>query len=640
MSDNVWRFIFLFAWFALKAQTEFQFPIRLNPDLSGGFGDLRKNHFHSGLDIRTGGKIGEPVYAVADGWIYRIKISTKGFGNAIYIQHDNGYLTAYAHLDKFIPVLEDSVFNRQRQVQQNYVDWYFPPKTHRVKKGDLIAWSGNSGSSGGPHLHFEIRENEETIINPLPFYKSLFQDTYRPVPEKIRFRPIAPNAYIQRSPTPKEFIPVSLGNGKYKVADTVFIHGLVGIEYVVTDRLRPEAFKINVPRVSLWIDDSIHYRFQFEKFGFEEKRQINHHVDYKVFTTQGEAIQRCFVGDGSTLQCYPEQTEAGRIQFFDSNPHSWKLVFSDIHGNTTEVTGCLRNIPPPPFPTFPETSSVKPGISLVQSDQALYIKISPVDRQTLEGLEILLDDGSKQLLKPTAWDTKSIYYHWEVQAPFPVKIQNKSGSIKQSFHYRTLIYPGRDNQFEWEGLSLLTKHGFNPDTFALEIKNQGMRWDTWSPIYKIGRKDHPLMKAGEIRIRATRPIPNPNQMFVANCEGSQAAYLENQIRSGDYYGASFSEFGSFCLACDQKAPVISSVTYKPGGSIQFSISDSGGAGLEENSVAVFVNEIWLPAELKSGNTSQQKRSIDAHLLPKGLKSLEIQVSDRVGNKAVKKMTLP
>ncbi len=96
MSDNVWRFIFLFACFALKAQTEFQFPIRLNPDLSGGFGDLRKNHFHSGLDIRTGGKIGEPVYAVADGWIYRIKISTKGFGNAIYIQHDNGYLTAYA----------------------------------------------------------------------------------------------------------------------------------------------------------------------------------------------------------------------------------------------------------------------------------------------------------------------------------------------------------------------------------------------------------------------------------------------------------------------------------------------------------------------------------------------------------------
>lgn len=621
------------------AQTDFIFPIRLKPDLSGGFGDLRKNHFHSGLDIRTGGKIGEPVYAIADGWVYRIKTSTQGFGNAIYLQHASGHLSAYAHLDRFSPVISDSVRNRQKLVQRTYVDWYLPPDACQVRKGDLIAWSGNSGSSGEPHLHFEIRADEEQVLNPLPFYQHLFQDQFKPVPEKIRLMPLSPDARIQGVPEPAEFSLASLGNGKYMVPDTLHITGVVGLEYLVNDRLRPEAFKLNVPEVTLAVEDSIVWRFNLRKFGFEQKRFVNDHVNYECYRLTGQTHQKCYKEDCNSLSCYPAVRTAGRLSFSDSRPHPWKLTFTDVHGNNATVSGWVRNVPPPSFPNLPEKSAQKPVIHITQGEEEIRIRIEPADLATTRGLTLVLENGEMKILKPQAWHKNTLYYSEKVSKPFPLRLQTETGTVLRRFAYHSLLLPESTNRIESGALQILVNAGVLTDTLALEISESGMVWDSWSPLYTIGQKSDPLLKPVQIHLRPTRPVAHPDKMFVARCEGQSRVRVNNAVADGQGYKGDISEWGTYCLACDLTPPVIGPVVWKPGTPLTFTVSDAGESGMEENSVSVTLNGEWVPNLWKGGPSNAQKRYIDTGQLPAGPKTLIIIATDGSGNSTTRTLEL-
>ena len=157
----------------LKSRTyprDFRPPLDLNPALAGSFGEIRSNHFHSGLDYRTNQREGYPVYAVADGYISRLRVQIGGFGNAVYISHPSGYTSVYAHLQRFNTRISQTIRDFQYRRESFDVDFTLIPIEIPVKKGDIIAWSGNTGSSGGPHLHFEIRDSKtEETINPQLF---------------------------------------------------------------------------------------------------------------------------------------------------------------------------------------------------------------------------------------------------------------------------------------------------------------------------------------------------------------------------------------------------------------------------------------------------------------------------------------
>ena len=164
-------------------QDYFQSPLDVPLDVSGSFGELRSNHFHSGLDFKTKGVEGLPVYAAGDGYISRIKISTFGYGKAIYITHPNGYTSVYGHLQKANGAIESFIKARQYKEQSYEVEMYLYPTELPVKKGDVIAFSGNTGGSGGPHLHFEFRNTKsEEILNPMHFgFKKIIKDERKPV---------------------------------------------------------------------------------------------------------------------------------------------------------------------------------------------------------------------------------------------------------------------------------------------------------------------------------------------------------------------------------------------------------------------------------------------------------------------------
>ena len=188
----------------IQAQNEekinFRSPLDIPLYLSGNFSELRSNHFHTGIDIKTQSVEGKAVYAVEDGYVARIKISTSGYGKAIYIRHPNGYTSVYGHLQKGNPEIEKYIQINQYK-KETYTIELFPGKDELlVKKGDMIARSGNSGSSGGPHLHFEIRETRsEEPVNPL-LYGFNITDNIRPIIKGIRIYPLSKNSYVNPYP--------------------------------------------------------------------------------------------------------------------------------------------------------------------------------------------------------------------------------------------------------------------------------------------------------------------------------------------------------------------------------------------------------------------------------------------------------
>jgi len=208
----------------------FRSPLDIPLLLSGNFGELRNNHFHSGLDIKTQGVEGQKVYAVADGFVSRIRIMPIGYGKIIYITHPNGYTSAYAHLQQFKGELAKEVKRYQYANETFEMDYYPPDTLLKVKKGDVVALSGNSGSSGGPHLHFEIRETvSEYAVNPLLFGFDI-KDDVKPVIKSISVFPLNDTSYVNNRNATQEFGIIG-SNGNYQLSNNVIItaYGQIGV---------------------------------------------------------------------------------------------------------------------------------------------------------------------------------------------------------------------------------------------------------------------------------------------------------------------------------------------------------------------------------------------------------------------------
>src|SRR6185503_13972176 len=193
----------------------FRYPLDLPPITAGTFGELRPNHFHSGLDFKTKQTTGFPVHAAQDGYISRLRVEFGGFGNAIYITHPAGYTTVYGHIERFAPALEKAVRQAQYAQQNDLVDFKLDPMQIEVCQGDVIAWSGNAGASAGPHLHFEIRDTKtEETINPQLFGLTI-PDKIPPSLYAIGIYKLGGKPFSEN--TPRQFMPVTGKNGSYRL---------------------------------------------------------------------------------------------------------------------------------------------------------------------------------------------------------------------------------------------------------------------------------------------------------------------------------------------------------------------------------------------------------------------------------------
>ncbi len=348
--------LFCFAltpWLLLFSQVSdreiFINPMSFTPALSASFSELRADHFHSGLDFKTGGVTGKEVKAAADGYIYRISVSPFGFGKAIYIRHSNGYSTVYGHLDRFRKDIQEYVVSKQYEQQDFSITLYPARDQFQVKQGELIAWSGNTGGSAGPHLHFEVRESSsENPVNPLLFDLNV-TDTQKPTIDKIVIYPITRNSSVNSSHTPLS-LKASGVNGRYSVTSTspVVINGLIGFGIKTWDTFNNSVNKCGVYRICVDVDSTRIYNFTCDQFSFSESRYINSHIDYFKRIENNEYLHKTWLEPGNKLSMYSSVLNRGLTVFNDNREHHISIIVSDTYGNTSTVKFSVRSVEKPP----------------------------------------------------------------------------------------------------------------------------------------------------------------------------------------------------------------------------------------------------------------------------------------------------
>ncbi|WP_159947817.1 M23 family metallopeptidase [Polaribacter septentrionalilitoris] len=315
----------------------FRNPLNIPIVLAGTFGELRSNHFHSGIDIKTQGKEGFKIYAAADGYVSRIKVAQFGFGKALYINHPNGYTTVYAHLSKYAKDIQEYVKAIQYK-KESYAtgNLFFKEAKFPVKKGQLIAYSGDTGSSGGPHLHYEIRDTKsEHVINPL-FFGLKVADAKPPVFQSIKVYPLNNSSRVNHQN--RDFIiPIkNIAKGKY-VADRISASGSIGFGISTFDRLNLAPNKNGIYSLEMLVNGKRFYYHDVETFSFSESKFINLHIDYQHYKKYRRRYQKTYKETQNKLSTYHDLINNGKINVKNGFTYSVEIIAKDFAGNTTSI---------------------------------------------------------------------------------------------------------------------------------------------------------------------------------------------------------------------------------------------------------------------------------------------------------------
>ena len=311
----------------------FRSPLDIPMQLSGNFGELRPNHFHAGFDFKTMQKEGLAVYAVADGYISRIKISTFGNGKTIYITHSNGFTSVYGHLQRANDSLEDYIKKIQYNEQSFEIEKYLKSGEIPVKKGQVIAFSGNTGASEGPHLHFEFRDNgTENIINPL-----LFGFDKKPIIFNIYAYPLDNESIVNQSKRPLLLNLVLQKDGTY-LADKVVASGKIGFGINTFDYDDVSFNKNGVYKVQTFYNGIPNFGYQFDTYSFEEMRYVNALIDYTMYKKTQQRVQKLFMNSPYNLSIIRANAANGVIKVVPNLAAQYRIEVSDFFGNTTSVS--------------------------------------------------------------------------------------------------------------------------------------------------------------------------------------------------------------------------------------------------------------------------------------------------------------
>jgi murein DD-endopeptidase MepM/ murein hydrolase activator NlpD len=316
----------------------FRSPLDIPMQLSGNFGELRPNHFHAGFDFKTMQREGLNVYAVADGYISRIKISTFGNGKTLYITHPNGYTSVYAHLQKAVGEIQELIINSQYKEQAFEIELFLKPGELTVKKGQIIALSGNTGASEGPHLHFEIRDSKtEYIINPLLFgFDTQVKDTKKPTISGLYVYPTAPATVVNKSKRPV-LLNVSLQKDGSYVSDKVMANGKIGFGIVAADADDVSMNKNGVYKVQSFFNGQNIFGYQFDTYSFDDMRYINALIDYAKYKKTKQRVQQLFMKNKYGLSFISTDESKGQLTPVPNIDGLYRIEVSDFFNNKTVV---------------------------------------------------------------------------------------------------------------------------------------------------------------------------------------------------------------------------------------------------------------------------------------------------------------
>jgi murein DD-endopeptidase MepM/ murein hydrolase activator NlpD len=319
-------------------KNSFRSPLDFPLSVSGNFGEIRADHFHSGIDIRTQGVTGKKIYATADGYISRIKIESGGYGKTLYLIHPNGLMTVYAHLERFNPEIEKYVKDRQYEEKKHAINIFPFKNDFPVTEGKHIAYSGNTGYSFGPHLHFEIRNAGNQNIRNVMLYDLGINDRVAPKFFSLCLYPMEKNSFVNNA-AEKQIIPVSGENEKYRIPEdySLRVTGKIGFGIEAYDYINGSASRCGIYIIELYVDSTLVNSCLMDEFSFNESRYINSFIDYEEKQKSGRNIQKAFIEPNNKLSVYRNDVNKGLVEFSDDNPHLISFVIKDTYLNTSRL---------------------------------------------------------------------------------------------------------------------------------------------------------------------------------------------------------------------------------------------------------------------------------------------------------------
>lgn len=325
-------------------QGYFRNPLNIAMDASGTFGELRSTHFHAGDDYRTQQKIGLPLHAAAEGFVSRVRVQIGGGGNSVYIDHPNGFSSVYLHMDTFNEALTKIVRAEQYKQQRFDVDITLTTDQVKLSKGQFIGNAGNTGGSGGPHLHFEIRDTKtQRPLNP-QLFGLRFADKFNPTINGIMLYNLNDNLFNEFTPR-KYYAVKSIGSGRYNLAQTspVPTFGKFGFGINSVDRHRAGGFQNGVYSIELFVDGKLISAAVFEELDFNTSRGIHSYIDYPHWKKTKAKVQKSFKDPGNRIEIFKTLNNDGIIELDQTKIYDIKYVVKDVAGNCSELNFKIDN---------------------------------------------------------------------------------------------------------------------------------------------------------------------------------------------------------------------------------------------------------------------------------------------------------
>lgn len=548
---------FLLLCSCLYSQTEFfpQYPnpVKIPVYLSATFAEIRTNAFHAGVDIRTQGVEGKEVFAVADGYVSRIGVSPFGYGKVLYITHDDGFTSVYAHLSKFNKKIGEYVKMKQYEDKSFSQNILLEEDVFPIKRGDFLGFTGNSGGSGGPHLHYEIRYTDtQEPVNPL-FFGLKIKDNIKPCIKGLAIYPLE-NSIVNGSTSP--FYTYSLDNLSFEVG------GDIAFGINVFDQADGSNNKNGPYSIELFADEKLIFSITSYKYSYSETRYVNSLIDYSYFINNKERFIRTEIDEFNKLSVY--DVKDGIVAVNQGDTLKMKYVVKDYNNNVSILPFTLIGVESPEI----EQNNILPNLSY------------------------------------DIFDGKSC----------DINLNGFEAHIPKNAFYRDVTL----------GVSKI-------DTIENIFSDYA---------YRLGSEDIPLHKKIKIRMKIAEELVDDTLLYVASVDkDGKLSYLGNKYND-DFIEAQTNVLGTYLIAKDDIKPTVKPLNFKSGGlitdnwSLRLEIEDKeSGIGKYE----MLVNDEWVLAEYDAKNNLLIYQ-IDNHI-KKGHNTLEVIVTDMLGNKCVYSTTL-